>query len=91
MNLIKIITNKGYWIEALESKDYNNITNIEFSENIVEIMFVLKKELEYYYKQKLNIEKRELLFAYEKSFESENFSDGDLYKTIDEFLNKNEL
>ena len=32
-------------------------------------------------------ELREILFAYEKSFESENVSDADLYQTIDNFLN----
>lgn len=31
---------------------------------------------------------RELLFAYEKSFESENISDSDIYQTIDSFLSK---
>lgn len=33
-------------------------------------------------------QQRELLFAYEKSFESENFSDADIYQTIDNFLSK---
>lgn len=32
--------------------------------------------------------RRELLFAYEKSFESENLSDADIYQTIDSFLSK---
>lgn len=38
MTRLEIIRNREYWVEALECKDYNGTTNIEFADNIVKMM-----------------------------------------------------
>ena len=59
----------------------------------VSVMLALKQVWNECEQEQLAIQRvsnrRELLFAYEKSFESENFSDADIYQTIDNFLANN--